>query len=132
VLDTGPLVALFSERDVDHAAAVRGFEQLHQTRTRLITPLPITLEVFRWFIYRLGARAARDYLTRMRRAVEIEYPTAVDFDEVVALVRSMPTWEGSLEDAMEARMARTLQAPVLTLNYRDFGAFYRFEFWAPA
>lgn len=132
MLDAGPLVGLCYAPDAYSAIADAGFRQLAHARTRQLAPLPIVLEVFKWLLHRAGPRLARIGIARIRRATEIVYPTADDLDRVADVVARMPTWEGSLEDALVATTAMEMKVPVWTLNYRDLAAFSRLTFWTPS
>src|SRR5436853_7077240 len=102
VLDAGPLIALLYADDRDHSAAVHGFRQLARGGTRLLAPLPIVFEVYKWLLYETNLRRARDGLAHMRRGTEIVYPEATAIDQVTTMLTSMPAWGGSLEDALVA------------------------------
>jgi predicted nucleic acid-binding protein len=132
VLDAGPLIALLHGRDRDHASARRGFEELTRAGTRLIAPLPIVFEVYKWVLYEAGAPEARVALRRMRESLEAAYPTHADLDDVSDVLAAMPSWAGSLEDALVAVVGLRLGAPVWTLNFRDLAAFGSLRFWTPS
>jgi predicted nucleic acid-binding protein len=132
VLDAGPVIALSYQSDRDHAIARTGFDTLLAGRTRLIIPLPVMFEVYKWLLYEAGAAVAQTALAHMRRALEIVFPTQRDFDDTVALVGALGRgWQGSLEDALVAALAIRLRLPAWTLNYRDLGAFPRLQLWTP-
>ena len=132
VLDAGPLIALAHRADPDHVSVRVGFEQLLGGQTRLIVPLPIVFEVFKWLLYHAGPASARNALTNMRAAVEIVFPGGQDFDDSTSLIVGLgPDWRGTLEDALVAALAVRLRLPVWTLNYRDFSAFRRLGLWTP-
>jgi len=132
VLDAGPVIALSYESDRDHAIARLGFDTLIAARSRLIIPLPIMFEVYKWLLYEAGAPVAQTALAHMRKALDIIFPAQRDLDDTVALVGALgPGWKGSLEDALVAAVALRLRLPAWTLNYRDLGAFPRLELWAP-
>ena len=118
-------------RDPDHATAEAGFRQLAGARTRLITPLAIVFEVYKWLVYEAHAGAARFGLQQMRQSLEIVYPGAANLDEVVTVLAAMPAWNGTLEDALVAVTGLRLGAPVWTLNFRDLSAFRNLRFWTP-
>ena len=40
--------------DSDHEVAVAGFERLAREGARLVTPLPIVFEVYKWLLYEAG------------------------------------------------------------------------------
>jgi predicted nucleic acid-binding protein len=132
VLDAGPLIALFHALDPDHAMAVAGFGELQRAGTDLLAPLPVVFEVYKWLAYRTRPALARAGLERMQETIEFVYPKEDDLNEVVSVLDSMPTWPGSLEDALVAVTALWYDVPVWTLNYRDLGAFRNLHFWTPA
>jgi predicted nucleic acid-binding protein len=132
VLDAGPLIALTWPADPDHAASRAGFDTLIRRRTRLLVPLPIVFEVYKWLLHQAGTRAAHAALADMRAALEIIFPDQGVFDDVAALVLGLGVrWNGSLEDALVAALAIRLNLPAWTLNYRDLAAFPRLSLWAP-
>lgn len=131
VVDAGPLIGLFFVPDEYHEAAIRGFQQLSQRRATILSPLPIVFEVYKWLAYETDPTVARDGLARMQRTLEIVYPTPEELPEVISVLDGMPTWGGSLEDALVAVTGLRLDLPVWTLNYRDFGAFRNLHFWTP-
>jgi predicted nucleic acid-binding protein len=132
VLDAGPLIALSHEGDRDHAAARSAFAALVDARSRLVAPLPIVFEVYKWLLYKTGAAAAQNALAEMRSALDIVCPTNRDVDDTSTLVATLGSaWRGSLEDALVAVVAIRLDAPAWTLNYRDLSAFPRLQLWNP-
>jgi len=60
ILDAGPLIALFYAKDSYHQKAVKGFTQLNQQKTQLITPIPIIFEVYKWLLNRGGSLLAQN------------------------------------------------------------------------
>ena len=131
VLDAGPLIALVHATDQDHATSVAGFRQLATSGARLIAPLPIVFEVYKWVLYNGGNRAARRALSTLVEATEVVYPSPEEFGGVRELVAALPDWQGTLEDALVALTALQLRAPLWTLNYRDMSVFQRLSFWIP-
>jgi predicted nucleic acid-binding protein len=132
VLDAGPLIGLFYVADAHHITALTGFHQLHQERAAVLVPLPIVFEVYKWLTYRERRAVASLALTRMRATLEIVYPERVDLKAMVRVLRAMPEWPGSLEDALVAVTALQRDVPVWTFNYRDLAAFRNLHFWTPA
>jgi predicted nucleic acid-binding protein len=130
VLDAGPLIAFFYAQDDEHSAAVRGFAQLADAGTRMITPLPVVFEVYKWLAYRVGPAPAHRSLAAMRR-LEIAYPGEGEFAELTDLINARPRWSGSSEDVLVALTGLKLDIPVWTLNYRDLAAFRNLRFWTP-
>ncbi|MBI3998511.1 MAG: type II toxin-antitoxin system VapC family toxin [Armatimonadetes bacterium] len=131
VLDAGPLVALLHRGDRDHVNARSGFQQLVGAGTRLMTPLPIVFEVYKWVVYEAGPASAQEGLHHMRRSLDITYPDQEDFKAASLLSVAIPRWTGTLEDAVVVVTALRLRTPVWTLNYRDLAAFPRLRFWTP-
>lgn len=131
VVDAGPIIALLHAADPDHAAAAAGFRQLVSVRARLVTPLPIVFEVYKWLLFEGGSGPARTGLERMRESMDLAYLREGDLAAVAHLVAAMPSWTGTLEDAAVALTALRLPAPLWTLNYRDLAAFKNLEFWTP-
>ena len=131
VLDAGPLIALLHAKDADHAAVAAGFERLTAVRTRLVVPLPVVFEVYKWLVYEAGSAVARRGLARMRQSLDVVYPGAGEIEQVVVIVEAMPNWGGTLEDALVAVTGLRMGAPVWTLNFRDLSAFRNLRFWTP-
>ncbi len=131
VLDAGPLIALFAAQDPVHASAQRGFSQLAQTTTQLITPIPILYEVYKWLLYETSPAIAQSALKAMRQSLHEVAINSTDLEAVQALVTLIPNWKGSLEDATVIMYAQKLNYPLWTLNYRDFSAFKTLTFWNP-
>jgi predicted nucleic acid-binding protein len=132
VLDAGPLIAWLYRPDADHSRAVAGFGQLEAAHTDVMVPLPIIFEVYKWLLFEVGQRGAREGLARMRSGFEILYPDESALERATDVLASMPDWAGSLEDALVAVTGLWLDVPVWTLNDRDFGAFRNLHFWTPS
>ncbi|PIG92865.1 type II toxin-antitoxin system VapC family toxin [Gloeocapsopsis sp. IPPAS B-1203] len=131
ILDAGPLIGLFSANDRDHDVCQAGFKQLSQSQTTLLTPLPVIFEVYKWLLYRATPTIAQSTLTVMHESLHIIPLNQIDFHEISAMIRTLPQWQGSLEDASVILLAQRYQCPVWTLNYRDFGIFKSLAFWNP-
>jgi predicted nucleic acid-binding protein len=132
VLDAGPLVGLFNERDAHRAESLRGFQRLDRVRATYVVPLPIAFEVFKWLLQRVGVSEARGGLAMMLARVELIYPTPEILAECLTLMRALSGWPGSLEDTVVAQTALNHDLPVWTFNYRDLRAFPNLQFWTPA
>ena len=130
VLDAGPLIALFHGADPDHKSAVRGFRALAQEHSRLITPLPVVYEVYKWLLFEANALIAQQALGRMMEALEIVPLRLDDLEAIQILLVGMQGWRGTLEDASVALLAFKLKVPVWSLNYRNLEAFKGLSFWA--
>lgn len=131
-MDAGPLIARLHRPDAHHTVAIAGFHELQRAGSQVVAPLPIVFEVYKWILYHVGPRGAREALTRMARGVEIRYPDASDLERATAILTTMPDWPGSLEDALVAVTGLWLDVPVWTLNYRDLAAFRNLQFWTPS
>ena len=131
VLDAGPLIALFYSQDSYHQEAVKGFQQLHQWKTEVLTPIPIIFEVYKWLLHRGGVKRAQTTLTVMYESL---YPIAVgekEFNQLRELITLLPEWQGTLEDGTVLLLAELYSSPIWTLNYRDFSRFKQLQFWTP-
>lgn len=131
VLDAGPLIAFFYSKDTDHLICKAGFEQLFQSRTTLVTPVPIVFEVYKWLLQRTTPAIAQAVLDAMRENLKIVPLNQLDLDKLYVTMQALPQWQGSLEDATVILFAQHYRCPVWTLNYRDFGIFKSLEFWNP-
>lgn len=132
LVDAGPFIALFNRDDRDHVLAAYGFEELSSRRVRVLLPLPIAFEVCKWLRYKVSGDAAIMAIDRIRRGTEIIYPSADDFSRAIQVARQMPSWRGSLEDALLANLATAHRTPLWTLNYREFAAFGALHLWNPS
>jgi predicted nucleic acid-binding protein len=131
VLDAGPVIALLHEADHDHDLALRGFRQLRAARARLLAPLPIVFEVFKWLLGEGGPHAARRGLQHMLTVMDVVFLEPAHLESVSRIAASMPNWSGTLEDATVVTVAEARRLPVWTLNYRDLSAFPNLQFWTP-
>lgn len=98
--------------------------------SRLITPLPVLFEAYKWLLFEGGVGVARRALGRMLEALEIVPLGLEDFERIQILLAGRPEWRGTLEDASAVLLALKVGAPVWTLNYRDLGVFKELSFWA--
>jgi len=131
VLDAGALIALFYAGDRHHIEAVTGFRQLLRQKTILWAPLPIVFEVYKWLLNNTRYETACNAFAVM---LEIVQPVFLDGADVIALkvlIRSLPGWGGSLEDASVILVTQRDRCPVWTMNYRDFGTIQGLDFWTP-
>ena len=132
VVDTGPFVAALSRTDTQHARCARGFQQLARERWELLVPFVILCEVHKLLLQALGERVAREKLAVLEASATV-VPLELDaLEEAVALVRSLPGWTGTLQDASLVVLARQYGCAVWTLDYRDLSRFAELAFWTPA
>lgn len=132
VVDAGPLIALFWEKDPDHALSKKGFQELAAAHTQVLTPIPIIFEVYKWLLYRVSRPAALEALDAMNLSFYAIPVSLVELEKLSTLVHNLSSWNGSLEDAMLALTAQQYSCPLWTLNYRDLSVFSTLEFWTPA
>jgi predicted nucleic acid-binding protein len=130
-LDSGVLLAFFNNRDKYHALAVSGFGQLNDMNTRLVVPSCVVLEVAKRLLFDVNATAMQTATTAMLETLEILNTTPEIILDALEAIESMKVWAATLEDAMVINTAFALNAPVWTLNYRDFGSIKNLEFWTP-
>lgn len=130
-LDAGPLIALMYSKDTQHSECKLGFEQIGQNNVRLLTPIPIVFEVYKWLLYTTNPTTAQTALNVMVETLHLIALSQQDFLEIYTLIANLPNWRGSLEDATVFWVAQRYKCPVWTLNYRDFSIFPSLEFWNP-
>lgn len=131
VLDAGPLIGTFNNRDAHHHECSRGIRRLVDGHSRILVPVPIVFEVFKWLAYHVGPGAARVALINMRLSFEVVDVTQDMLPDLTVMVDAMPRWSGSLEDAVVSYVGEMMNASVWTFNYRDLGAFPNLTFWTP-
>ncbi len=131
VLDAGPLIGLFYAKDTYHTDCVRGFQQLAQQKTILLTPIPIIFEVYKWLLQRTRPEIAQNTLKVIQDSLYSLPLEQTDFDELQGMVVQLPQWQGSLEDATVVLTALRYRCPIWTYNFRDFGIFQALDFWNP-
>jgi hypothetical protein len=132
VLDAGPLIGAFNVQDRFHEVSGRGLRLLIAGHSRILVPIPVVFEVFKWLAYNVGAASARMALSRMRLNFEIVDIDRAMLGELAEMVDSIPRWPGSLEDAVLAFVGGRMTASVWTFNFRDLRAFPNLQFWNPA
>lgn len=132
ILDADPLIALFYLKDSYHKIAIAGFTQLNQQKIQLITPIPIIFEVYKWLLHRGGLSLAQKTLNVMQISLYSVSLSDYDFMQLQIMIQSLFHWQGSLEDATVILVSQKYQAPIWTLNYRDFGRFKHLSFWNPS
>jgi predicted nucleic acid-binding protein len=131
VIDAGPIIAFFSAKDAEHNQCVIGFKKLQQKNTKILIPIPIVFEVYKWLLQKstsVIARNAFDILLEEFVVIPISKQELLDIQE---FIHRLPGWQGSLEDATVIATAFRYKCPVWTINYRDFGSFKALNFWIP-
>lgn len=131
VIDSGLLIATLFIKDRYHAQAMAGFEQIQRQGIRLILPMPIVFEVYRWLLKQQGAKLAQAVFVALDRSFEVYSIGESDFSAIKEIVLRFPNWSGTLGDASVVYVAMHFDCPVWTLDYRDLGVFPSLKFWQP-
>lgn len=131
VLDAGPLIALVSLKDDYHHECKAGFSKLPALFGEVLTPLPVLFEVYKFVLREQSSRAAVTTLSVISENT-VTVPVNMEmFQEIYSMVRQIPDWQGSLEDASVVVVAELYNASVWTLDYRDLSWFKSLELWSP-
>lgn len=131
VLDAGPLIALVSLQDNYHEESKAGFSKLPALFGEVLTSLPVLFEVYKFVLREQSSRAAMTALSVINENTVIVPVSMEMFQEIYSMVRQIPNWQGSLEDASVVAVAQLYDASVWTLDYRDLSWFKRLELWSP-
>jgi uncharacterized protein len=118
VLDTSAILALLDADDPDHERCVGA---LSDHRAPFVVPAGILGEVGYLVEAKLGARALSDFVGELdRRAFAVDCGEE-DFGEIARLLDRYDDLEPGFADASVIACAARRAAPVLTLDFRDFG-----------
>ena len=118
VLDTSALLALMDADDPDHRSCV---DALSEHRAPFIVPAGILGEVGYLVDANLGAQALSDFVAELEsRAFALDCGDE-DFAAIDRLLARHADLRLGLADAAVMSCAARRQAPVLTLDFRDFG-----------
>ena len=131
VLDTGILIALFDSGDAYHNSAKVGIVLLEQQKTRLFVPAAVVLETAKRLLFDTNSSTMHTAIDNMLETLEIFDTSKTSIQVAKDFAANIKAWNGTLEDAMVAKMALTYRIPVWTMNYRDFAAIPKLEFWNP-
>ena len=115
IVDAGPLIALFRERDKHHSR-VKQF--LSTAPGRLVSTLPVVAEVCHF----LNQKGKIAFLTWIRRGGLVVQPVGVDdFDEIVTIIAQYEDHEMDFADATLVWLADLVNTlDVMTIDRRDF------------
>ena len=115
VVDAGPLIALFRQRDRHHSL-VKQF--LSMAPGRLVSTLPVVTEVCHF----LNQKGKVAFLTWIRRGGLAVQPVGVDdFDEIVTIMTRCGDHEVDFADATLVWLAELVNTlDVMTIDRRDF------------
>ncbi|MHC5745161.1 MAG: type II toxin-antitoxin system VapC family toxin [Nostoc sp.] len=130
VLDAGPLIALVSVQDDYHQEYKAGFSKLPALFGEVLTPLPVLFEVYNFVLREQSSRAAMTALGVISENT-VTVPVNMEmFQEIYSMVRQIPDWQGTLEDASVVGVAQLYDTSVWTLDYRDLSWFKSLELWS--
>ena len=131
MLDTGVLISLFNKQDRDHVTTLAGFTTLNAMNTRLIAPAAVVLETAKRLLFDVNAEVMQAGTEAMLETLDVLDTTPHTIRDALELIQGMRGWGATLEDAMVIHAALVLDAPVWTVNYRDFGSIKKLKFWTP-
>jgi predicted nucleic acid-binding protein len=114
--DSGPLYAVADEGDQRHQQALRQWQELDRAGVSVLVPYPALLEAHRLVLYRLGTKAALEWLVEALDAPMMN-PTPEDYAHALAIMRSLADQPISLVDATVAALSRRLKLDVWTYDY---------------
>ena len=119
IVDAGPLYAAADADDLDHEPSLRA---LSRADLRLVAPALVVAEATYFVGRRLGTAAEASFLQGLG-ALDVEGPSAEDFDRMAALVEQYAEFPLGGTDASVIALAERLEAPiVVTLDHRHFAA----------
>lgn len=119
IVDSGPLLAVASRRDPDHA---RCLEVLQSSTGQIIVPALCIAEVTYLLGSRYGAAAEARFLRGMA-TMDIEAPTPQDWARIADLVEEYASLSlGGTDASLIALAERLAVHRIVTLDRRHFGA----------
>ena len=119
VVDAGPLYAAADADDVDHGPSVQALER---GDLRLVVPALAIAEATYFVGRRLGPSPEAAFL-RGLADLDVEAPTAEDFERIAELVEQYADFPLGGTDASAVALAERLGArTIITLDRRHFGA----------
>jgi uncharacterized protein len=122
VLDTSGILALLDADDPDHRRSV---EALRSASPPFLVPAGILGEVGYLVEAKLGAAALTDFVRDLaRQALALDCGDG-DFGRIEAVLERYSDLRLGLADASVIACAERRRAPVLTLDFRDFGPLAR-------
>ena len=127
--DTGPLYALTDPSDQFHDRAHRELEIIVSRDSPVLVVFPVLGETHTLVVRRLGGKYAANWLTEILSGSLPVNPEAIDYLEASGALRKYSDHPITLVDALIARLARKLEAPVWTFD-RHFVTM-RTSVWRP-
>jgi len=114
--DTGPLYAANDEADAHHQRALRELRELARGRHEVLITYPVLLECYSLILFRLGGKAATDWLAEMSDASFVN-PLQEDFGRAFGTVQAFADQRLTLVDATVAALALRLKVMVWTYDH---------------
>lgn len=122
VIDSGPLIALFSAGDHWHATVVTWLRE--HPRVRLVTTWPVLTEVCALLARRVGNPAALDFLGWVQRgAIDVDRAEAGSLAEVLSIRQRFADLPFDLADASVAEAAGRLGIGAVVSIDADFDVY---------
>jgi predicted nucleic acid-binding protein len=118
--DTGPLYAANDEGDKHHPLALRQLKELARDRREVLIAYPILLEAYSLLLFRLGRRAASDWVSEVSDTSFLN-PAPEDYARGLTMVRAFPDQSITLIDATLAALAIRLGLDVWTYDHHFDG-----------
>jgi predicted nucleic acid-binding protein len=118
--DTGPLYAANDEGDQHHPLALRQLKELARDRREVLIAYPILLEAYSLLLFRLGRRAASDWVSEVSDTSFLN-PAPEDYARGLTMVRAFPDQSITLIDATLAALAIRLGLDVWTYDHHFDG-----------
>jgi predicted nucleic acid-binding protein len=129
LIDAGPLVALFHRQDRAHPDCLKRFQLILSSQSHLITSFPVLCEVHKLIQQYSNKTIAQQALSTLQDTLEILPLQEADIESAIALTTTTDAWLGTLQDATIIVLARQMNLPVWTLDYRDFSRFSDILLW---
>jgi predicted nucleic acid-binding protein len=114
--DTGPLYAANDEGDAHHPLALRQLKELARDRREVLVAYPILLEAYSLLLYKLGRRAASDWLAEVSDASFLN-PAPEDYARALIMVQALPDQNITLVDATLAALSTRMGLDVWTYDH---------------
>lgn len=129
LIDAGPLIALFHRQDRAHPNCLERFQSILDNPSHLMTSFPVLCEVHKLIQQYSNKITAQRALSTLWDALEILPLNDAEIESAIALTTTTDAWLGTLQDATMIVLARQMNLPVWTLDYRDFSRFSDILLW---
>lgn len=114
--DAGPLYAIADESDALHERATKELHQMELDAREVLVAYPTLLETYSLVLYRMGNRAAAEWLMYMADAIFLN-ATPEDHRLALGRVRGIADQRITLFDATLAALATRLRLEVWTYDH---------------